>query len=340
MEEFLLRDPPTKATASLLSADGNTLITEKATILQEWAEHFKGILIRPSTTSDAVIARLLQAVTNTDLDLLPSLYETVKAAQQLSSGKASALNAMPAEIHRHGDLQLTDYLTVLYLEMRSQRQLPEDFKDAAIAHLHKRRDNRQLCDNHRGISLQNIARRIFACIFLNRLKKHMEQGFLPKMDLPQAFDTVNRCPEQFTQMVRQLHDGMTARVTGNGTVSDAFTVTNGAKQGCVLAPTLFNLMFSLMLIDVYRGERPGIRVAYRTDGHLLDHRRMRFQSGVSTTTVYKLLFADDCAINTTSEGDIQSSTDLFAVAVACDNFGLVINTEKTVVMYQPPPDAP
>nr|VZI38382.1 unnamed protein product [Spirometra erinaceieuropaei] len=31
----------------------------------------------------------------------------------------------------------------------------------------------------------------------------------------------------------------------------------------------------------------------------------------------------------------RRSTDLFA---ACDNFGLVISTEKTVVMHQPPPD--
>nr|VZI23322.1 unnamed protein product [Spirometra erinaceieuropaei] len=32
--------PPTKGTAPLLSADGNTLLTEKTQILQRWAEHF------------------------------------------------------------------------------------------------------------------------------------------------------------------------------------------------------------------------------------------------------------------------------------------------------------
>ncbi|BHF79206.1 hypothetical protein SprV_0602232600 [Sparganum proliferum] len=61
---------------------------------------------------------------------------------------------------------------------------------------------------------------------------------------------------------------------------------------------------------------------------------MYFQSRVSTTTVHKLLFADDCALNTTSEEDMQRSMDLSA---ACENFGLVINTQKTVVMHQPPP---
>nr|VZI49546.1 unnamed protein product [Spirometra erinaceieuropaei] len=95
-------------------------------------------------------------------------------------------------------------------------------------------------------------------------------------------------------MVRQLHDDMIARVTDNGAVSEAFAVTNGVKQGCVLTPTLFSLMFSAMLMDAYRDERPGIRIAYRTDGHLLNHRRMNFQSRVSTATVHELLFADDC----------------------------------------------
>nr|VZI30317.1 unnamed protein product [Spirometra erinaceieuropaei] len=130
---------------------------------------------------------------------------------------------------------------------------------------------------------------------------------------------------------------MMARVTDNGAVSEAFAVTNGVKQGCVLAPILFSLMFSAMLMDAYRDERPGIRIAYWTDGHLLNQRRMHFQSRVSTTIVHELLFADDCALNTTSEEEMQRSMDLFSAA--CENFGLVINTHKTVVMHQPPPNS-
>nr|VZI53039.1 unnamed protein product [Spirometra erinaceieuropaei] len=177
------------------------------------------------------------------------------------------------------------------------------------------------------------------------MRTHLYSTFV---DLTKAFDTMNReglwkimqkfgCPERFTQMVRQLHDGMMARVTDNGAVSEAFAVTNGVKQGCVLAPTLFSLMFSAMLMDAYRDERPGIRIAYRTDGHLLHQRRMHFKSRVSTATVHELLFGDDCALNTTSEEEMQRSMDLFSAA--CENFGLVINTQKTVVMHQPPPNS-
>ncbi|VDM03132.1 unnamed protein product [Schistocephalus solidus] len=130
---------------------------------------------------------------------------------------------------------------------------------------------------------------------------------------------------------------MTARVTDNGTVSEAFAVTNGVKRGCVLAPTLFSLMFSTMLIDAYRDEQPGIRIAYRTDGHLLNSRRMQAPTRVSTTTVHDLLFADDCALNTVTEEDMQRSMDLFAEG--CVDLGLTIRIAKTVVMHQPPPSA-
>nr|VZI35619.1 unnamed protein product [Spirometra erinaceieuropaei] len=376
--------PPTKGTSPPLSADGNTLLTEKTQILQRWAGHFRGVLNRPSVISDAAIERLPQVETNVYLDLPPSLQETIRAVQQLSSGKAPGSVAIPAEVYKHGGPQLMGQLTALFQEMWRRGEVPQDFKDATIVHLYKRKGNRQVCDNHRGISLLNIAGKIFARILLNRLNNHLEQGLLPEsqcgfrchrgttdmifaarqlqekcqemrthlystfVDLTKAFDTVNReglwkimqkfgCPERFTQMVRQLHDGMMARVTDNGAVSEAFAVTNGVKQGCVLAPTLFSLMFSAMLMDAYRDERPGIRIAYRTDGHLLNQRRMHFKSRVSTTTVHELLFADDCALNTTSEEEMQRSMDLFSAG--CENFGLFINTQKTVVMHQPSPNS-
>ena len=75
------------------------------------------------------------------------------------------------------------------------------------------------------------------------------------VDLTKAFDTVSceglwkimtkfGCPAKFIAMVRQFHDGMLARVQNDGEFSDPFPVTNGVKQGCVLASTLFSMMFS------------------------------------------------------------------------------------------------
>ena len=46
------------------------------------------------------------------------------------------------------------------------------------------------------------------------------------------------CPARFKARVRQCHDGMLARVRNDGEYSEPFPVTNGVKQGCVLAPTI------------------------------------------------------------------------------------------------------
>nr|VZI29429.1 unnamed protein product [Spirometra erinaceieuropaei] len=140
--------PPTKGTALPLSADGSTLLTEKTQILQRWAEHFRG--------------------------------ETIRAVQQLSSGKAPGSDAIPAEVYKHGGLLLMDHLTALFQEMWRQGEVPQDFKDATMVHLYKRKGNRQVCENHRGISLLNMAGKIFARILLNRLNNHLEQGLLPE----------------------------------------------------------------------------------------------------------------------------------------------------------------
>ena len=53
------------------------------------------------------------------------------------------------------------------------------------------------------------------------------------------------------------HDGMQARVQNDGEFSEPFEVTYGVKQGCVMAPTLFRMMFSAMIIDAFQDSDTG-----------------------------------------------------------------------------------
>nr|VZI38647.1 unnamed protein product [Spirometra erinaceieuropaei] len=61
---------------------------------------------------------------------------------------------------------------------------------------------------------------------------------------------------------------------------------------------------------------------------------MPFQSRIYTTKVHERLSADDCILNATSGGNMQRSMDLFTAV--CNNANFIVNTEKTVVMHQPP----
>ncbi|BHF85825.1 hypothetical protein SprV_1002899800 [Sparganum proliferum] len=109
-----------------------------------------------------------------------SLHETIRTVQQLSSGKAPASDASSAEVYKHDCPKFMEHLTALFQEMWRQGEVAQDFKDTTIIHLYKRIGNRQLCDNHRGICLLNIAGKIFAHILLNRLKKHLDQSVFGK----------------------------------------------------------------------------------------------------------------------------------------------------------------
>ena len=62
--------------------------------------------------------------------------------------------------------------------MWRKEAIPQEFKDATVIHLFKRKGNPQVCDNHRGNSLLSIAEKILARVLLNRLNEHLERSEL------------------------------------------------------------------------------------------------------------------------------------------------------------------
>ena len=112
----------------LLSADGTRLLTDKEASLKRWAEHFDGVLYRPSSINDEVINRLPQVECNPLLDELPNISETVKAIKLLSSGKAPGSDAIPAEIYKAGGPQVAEKLRLFHIMWRKEA-IPQEFKD-------------------------------------------------------------------------------------------------------------------------------------------------------------------------------------------------------------------
>ena len=139
-------------------------------------------------------------------------------------------------------------------------------------------------------------------------------------------------------MVRQFHDGMLARVQNDGEFSDPFPVTNGVKQGCVLASTLFSMMFSVMLTDAFQDGDNGIPIRYRFVGKLFNLRRLQAKSKVQTEVLDEFLFADDMAKGAPTEEKMQKAVD--QVSDSCDSYDLTISIKKTEVVYQPTPGKP
>ena len=119
-----------------------------------------------------------------------------------------------------------------------------------------------------------------------------------------------------------------------GQLSSAFTIGNGVKQGCVLAPTLFSIFFDAMLnhASEHMSETDNIVIRSRPSGSLFDLSRLNAHTKTTVTIVRELLFADDAAMVAHSERTLQHLTTCLDRATG--NFGMDVSKEKTVVLHQ------
>ena len=109
-------------------------------------------------------------------------------------------------------------------------------------------------------------------------------------------------------MVRQFHNGIQARVQNDGEFSEPFEVENGVKQACVMAPTMFSMMFSVMLMDAFQDSDTGFPIRYRFDGDMFNRRRLQAKTEVQTDVLDELLYAGDMDKSASSEANMQSLT--------------------------------
>ena len=121
------------------------------------------------------------------------------------------------------------------------------------------------------------------------------------VDFTKAFDTVGRtglwqllrkygCHEKFTTMIESLHTGMMVNGRNGWEVSDTFAITNGVKQGCVLAPTLFSIFLSAMLEEAFKDMGDGIYIQSRQNADLFTVAHFRAKTKTTNILVSELLF--------------------------------------------------
>ena len=136
-------------------------------------------------------------------------------------------------------------------------------------------------------------------------------------------------------IIRSFHDNMKATVREGSEKSPPFDVTSGTKQGCIIAPTLFSIFFSMMLHVAFKDTEDGVDIKSRSDVRLTSITTKHFdaKNKVSMSTIRELLFADDCALAADSEEALQRLCDCFSSAAR--RFGLTISIKKTEVLYQP-----
>ncbi|XP_067902230.1 transmembrane protein 138 isoform X1 [Heterodontus francisci] len=146
------------------------------------------------------------------------------------------------------------------------------------------------------------------------------------------------CPPKLLSIVTSFHDNMKGTIQHSGASSDPFPILSGVKQGCVLAPTLFGIFFSLLLSHAFKSSEEGIFLHTRSDGRLFNLARLRVKTKVRKVLIRKLLFAGNAALTSHMEECLQRLIDRFAAAN--NEFGLTISLRKTNIMGQDVRNAP
>ena len=160
------------------------------------------------------------------------------------------------------------------------------------------------------------------------------------VDLTKAFDTVNRdllwnilrkfgCPPTFIAILQQFHTGMCAQVVMAGSQSSSFPVEVGVKQGCVLAPIIFNLPLVAITLLFHRDLQSSdcVGIEYRLDGGLFNLLRLQAKTKTSSAMISALLYADDAAFPSHTADGLQRSLDVMSETYL--RAGPIINTTKT-----------
>ena len=90
-----------------------------------------------------------------------------------------------------------------------------------------------------------------------------------------------------------------------------FFYSNGVKQGCVLAHTLFSIFLSAMFEEAFRDIGDGFYIQSHQNADLFTVTHFRAMTKNTNILVRELLFADDSALIAHSAEEIQRIIDAF-----------------------------
>ena len=176
---------------------------------------------------------------------------------------------------------------------------------------------------------------------LEKAHEHNSKVFFTFVDLRKAYDSVPRdglwkalrklgIPENVIAIIQSFHENMRAQICCNGKLSDDIKVDNGLRQGCSIAPTLFNLYACLMVErwkeKVKELEGVGILLNYKLDEKLF----RRYTRNAEKAHLTEGQFADDAALLATTHSGAELALTEFASTA--NDFGLNVSFTKTKVM--------
>ncbi|CAH8652966.1 unnamed protein product [Schistosoma curassoni] len=154
-----------------ISEKDDTLICSQSRRLERWAGHFREQFSWPLAT-----LQLPSIPRQCEWNIVvgpPTLAEVQEAMVNLKRGRAAGPDGLAPEVFKDGGPILAIRFTNILAKIWELDVIPSDWSQSLIVPIYKR-GSKSSCDNHRGISLTNIASEILASIMIGRLTKTRE----------------------------------------------------------------------------------------------------------------------------------------------------------------------
>ena len=339
---------------AIRNVDGQMCMGPEET-LQRWRHHFGTVLNVTSSYTEDIIQAQHQYPIRHDMSEPPTEEEICEAMDRLKGNKASGRNGILPEmlkncgpdtmnriydlfntVWREGEvltvcdnwrgISLLDVVGKLFAKVIQQR-LQGVVEDVV---------SDSQCGFHKGRGCTGM---IFcARQLVEKAREHNSKVFILFVDLKKAYDSIPRqalwlvlqkygIPPVIINLIQSLHEGMKAEVSVSGGTTPAIEVNNGLRQGCTIAPTLFNLYFN-MVITCWRDRcQPfGVDIFYKCSGKLTGERTR----SPSSFTATELLFADDAAAVSTSRESMERAA--LVLEEVTSEWGLTVSVSKTKLL--------
>ena len=166
--------------------------------------------------------------------------------------------------------------------------------------------------------------------------------YIAFIDLTKAFDLVSidslfqillkiGCPLKLLSRIDSFHTNMKGTVQFNGSSSRPFDIRPKRRQRRVRPrPNAFWVFFALLLRHAFGTASEGSCLRTRLDGRLFNLGHLRAKTKVREALIRDMLFADDAAVTTHSQQQLQALIDRFSQA--SKDLGLTISLKKTNVL--------
>ena len=151
-----------------------------------------------------------------------------------------------------------------------------------------------------------------------------------RMALWKVLDQRYKFRQKLIEIMKSFHHNTTSKACAYGCFSESFEICNGARQGDILAPNLFNLYLDAMMsmaLDNHPNE--GLSILFHLDADLVGNKKMMSHR----TRLKDLEYADDMCLVATEKQSLK--TLLHSVDQACTEMGLDIDTKKTKMSVLP-----